>query len=126
MGYIIAELSRRYLLKCLGISIPTVWATPIIEALVLPAYAATTGECSVPTNCFQSAANPEIFFEWPGGTGLAEDVAFYTASCSGEFRGFASVVLAHNIEEAEFLLEANAALLLSLPGFEPCSFYAES
>ena len=40
-----AEKSRRKLIKGLGISIPTVWAAPIIEAVVLPAHAQTTGEC---------------------------------------------------------------------------------
>ena len=43
MGLIIAEISRRNLLKCLGISIPTAWAAPIIEAIMLPAHAQTTG-----------------------------------------------------------------------------------
>ena len=31
--------SRRKLIKGLGISIPTAWATPIIEAVLLPAHA---------------------------------------------------------------------------------------
>lgn len=37
-----AEKSRRKLLKGLGISIPTVWAAPIIEAVLLPAHAQTS------------------------------------------------------------------------------------
>ena len=40
-----AEKSRRKLIKGLGVSIPTAWAAPIIEAVILPAHATTTGEC---------------------------------------------------------------------------------
>ena len=37
-----AEKSRRKLIKGLGISIPTVWAAPIIDAVILPAHAQTS------------------------------------------------------------------------------------
>ena len=39
-----AEKSRRKLIKGLGISIPTAWAAPIIEAVILPVHAATSCE----------------------------------------------------------------------------------
>ena len=37
-----AEKSRRKLIKGLGISIPTVWAAPVIESVILPAHAETS------------------------------------------------------------------------------------
>ena len=127
-----AGKSRRKLIKGLGISVPTVWAAPVIEALVLPVHAQTTGECSVSEDCFESDTNQELFFDWPGGT-AADDVVFRRGGCSGSTRLIGPVVLAHDPDEAadlfsELLQEdiptIQVLLLLASPeGAGGCNFY---
>lgn len=121
-----AQKSRRKLLKGLGISIPTVWAAPIIDAVLLPAHAQTTGGCSLPEGCFEVEGIPDRFFKWPGGGGVAENVPFFVKDCDGKPIGFDRVVLAHNIVEAANLLGTNASTLHPSPeGAPDCNFYAE-
>ena len=64
-----AEKSRRKLIKGLGISIPTAWAAPIIEAVILPAHATTSlinpgppSALETHFNCGDTPPNPEFIY----------------------------------------------------------------
>ncbi len=63
-----AEKSRRKLIKGLGISIPTVWAAPIIEAVILPAHAETTGRGET---CSGSTTLPDETIDFVCNSGIS-------------------------------------------------------
>lgn len=105
--------SRRRILKGLGLTLPAVWARPVVEAVVLPAHAQTSAPgtgtpvtCGVPEGCYIFEGGS---FSWPGGTGPFFDVPFYDNSeCFGTSIGTASVVVAESEAEAATALTCTA------------------
>lgn len=121
--------SKRNLAKIFGIvgASAAVWKKPVVDAVSLPAHAATS--CSVESGCYGPTLGQTVYyFDWPGGGGGQRDLDFHTDSCAGQIPGVASVALAPSLEEAELLLnqvdscdQCAVELLISLDG--PCDFY---
>lgn len=122
--------TKRNLAKALGVvgASATVWKKPVVDAVYLPAHAATS--CSVESGCYgPSPGGTVYYFDWPGGGGGQDDVVFHVDSCGGDSPGAAPVALASSQSEAQLLLEqvdadcvdCTAELLLSMDG--PCDFY---
>ena len=91
--------TRRRLLKGLAVGMPTVWTKPMVDSVVLPTHAGTSG-CTLAANCYDTAPG---FMQWPGGRG-PYNVGFREGSCSGSVNGNLIVVIAASMAEAIELL----------------------
>lgn len=94
--------SRRRLLKGLALTLPAAWSRPIVESVVLPAHAQTSGPgCSADAGCYSFSTDEfETSFQWPGGGGARTVEVFNGANCSGD-SGPWQVVLASSSAEAQ-------------------------
>ena len=102
------QKSRRRILKGLAITLPVVWTKPVVEFVVLPAHAQTTGPCSAPEGCYD-VPTLTLSIDWPGGTGPQTASLFNGSGCTGQSSGDTEFVLARDANEAVALLPcANA------------------
>jgi hypothetical protein len=97
--------SRRKLLKGLAITLPAAWTTPMVEAIVLPAHAATSPvDCTAPEDCYFSQVL-ERYFPWPGGT-ESRLVGLHVSECSDtQILPVILVVVADSLAAAQAALD---------------------
>ncbi len=122
-------------------ALPRTWTRPIVESVVLPVHAQTTGEddepeedngpivtdCAAPTGCY-SIREAGLYFNWDGEGGLLvnDEVTQYDA-CEGEPTGYvyARLVLAPD-DASAFTLCDNPDNTVDLSVDEvslPCRFW---
>jgi hypothetical protein len=96
--------TRRRLLKGLALTLPAAWSRPIVESVVLPAHAQTSGPgCSADAGCYSlSNVEFETSFQWPGGGGAQMAEIFNGTECGDAGEGAQwEVVLAASLAEAQ-------------------------
>ena len=132
---------RRKVLK--NLSLGTVWSTPLVQSVVIPAHATTTDgagdpglgtttptpttpPCSAPMGCYEGL---DFAFFWPGGSGANLLDAFSEgANCITSPDFSVNVAVAASVSEAAILLNTSELTVSSiftapsLPG--ACSFYS--
>lgn len=90
--------TRRRVLSGLGLAFPAAWIHPVIETVVLPAHAQTSG-CAAPEGCYTFSVVQS--FSWPGGMGPFEVPLFGSNdSCEGDPTFTVLVVVAADVAEA--------------------------
>lgn len=91
------QKSRRRVLGGLGLALPAAWINPVVETVVLPVHAQTSG-CGAPEGCYAFGAQS---FSWPGGMGPFEVPLFGSNNdCDGEPTFLVLIVVAANVAEA--------------------------
>jgi hypothetical protein len=121
--------TRRNVLKGLAVTLPGAWTAPIVDSVILPAHAATTGGAgdagdaggtdalSAPPNCYVGLVTRDGQFSvmWPGGSGLMDPVPYWRGpDCDGPSDGAGPMAVAASASEAKALLGCNLVLQLAL------------
>ncbi len=122
-------------------ALPRTWTKPIVESIVLPVHAQTTGEdnepeedngpivadCNVPAGCYTQDGSG-LYFNWSGGL-VNDDVVVHNGGCSGGASGmvYARLVLAPDDSSAEVLCGNQLVNIFNLADVagvpSPCQFY---
>lgn len=100
-----SQQSRRKKVKRLALTIPTVWAIPVVSTVILPAHAQTS-PCGAPEGCYQlpEGGSTNSFF-WPGGSEAFLATTYSDANCEESF-STELIAAAADAEQAEELLTA--------------------
>lgn len=83
------------------------WVSPVVESVMLPAHAQTSGVCSLAAGCY--SLEPASYTSWPGGEGPYQNVpgGYTNSNCSGESTGsFSALVIARSVSEAQAAFDA--------------------
>ena len=133
--------SRRKLLKSIaagsgvivaGKSLPESWSRPVVDSVLLPVHALTSGNtleqagCSAPAGCYGMELL-EAFISWPGGAGPVELSTTYNGSdCTDPSLIGVTIVLASSLlEAADLLMQPSYYVTLVSPYLGGgCGFYA--
>lgn len=99
--------TRRRLLQGLTVMLPAAWTRPVVESVILPAHAQTSGpRCSAAAACYSTfiaGLEENRSFNWPGGGGAQTLEIHDGFDCSGEVLRTTQVVFAESLAAAEEL-----------------------
>lgn len=130
--------TRRRLLQGLTVALPAAWTHPIVEFVILPAHAQTSGlRCSAAAACyatFDVELETNLSFNWPGGGGAHTLDIHDGWDCGGEVLRTTRVVLAEGpavaadlagpCPDGQVLEEISVSAVAGVPPLpEGCSFY---
>ena len=128
--------NRRKLLKSIatgsgaviaGRSLPESWSRPVVDSVLLPSHAQTSGVCSVSQGCYWSETEL-LAVSWQGGSGPAEDIALIGNPDCDPGEVDQNIVTLTSVVAATSSAAAAVALgcddLIEFPEISGCSLYA--